>query len=418
MTDLPLTELALAISLDLQEQSWQSSQIATGSPAGRWQLYLNQLCLEALLPWLQAELEPEAQVWPSRSAAATLWRVVNGTAITLGAKRLVLIPDKCLETDALRVPQEWIDVPSWSGDYYVAVQMNAEGDGLRVWGYATHAQIKQGDYDPTDRAYHLPALQMVCDLNALAVVRQLNPQEQTQAVIAPVAALNNAELSACCAQLAQPTPRLELPLGTWNAFLERPDRASQLDQIFAAPAPPPGLIATPATSLGQWFDGLFGDTWQAIESLMDTQPNLALSFRKLVADDAQINGSLATKVRRVKLLPIESNGLEQRVLLMLSLEREVDGRVGVRVQLLPAEGLRPTSGQRALPADLQLSLLSVSGAVVQSVAVQSPDLSPAQSPPKSQNGYIRLKLFRCAPGTRFAIQVATPGFSVIEPFVS
>jgi Protein of unknown function (DUF1822) len=417
LLDLTLTELTLAIELDVQERSWQASQIeAAQSTAGSgWQIYLNQLCLETLLPWLQDEPEPEAQVWPDRAAAATLWRVVNGTALTLKAdtteqrfKRLVLIPDKSLETDALRVPQEWVDLPSWSGDYYLAVQVNPEGDALRVWGYATHEQLKQGEYDPSDRAYILPALQMVTDLNALWVVRQLNPQEPTQAAIAPIAAMSDAELTAFRPQSGT-TPRLNLPLPQWNAFLERADRASQLDAIFTAPSPK----ASAPTQLSQWFDGLFANTWEAIDALLGSQPDLALSFRKAVqADDPQF--SLQTKVRRAKLLPLAA---DQRVLLLLSLEHEADGRIGVRVQLLPADRAQP------LPIDLQLLLLSGSGNVVQSVAVPSPAQRSAQSPDPdnlapNSDAYIRLKLFRCAPGTRFAIQVATPGFSVIEQFVS
>jgi Protein of unknown function (DUF1822) len=157
---------------------------------------------------------------------------------------------------------------------------------------------------------------------------------------------------------------------------------------------------------------LFTHTWEAIESLMGSQPDLALSFRKAVqADEPQFN--LQTKVRRVKLLPLAS---DQRVLLLLSLESEPDGRIGVRVQLLPGDRAQP------LPTDLQLLLLSGSGKVVQSVAVQSSAQSLEQSADpdlvQTPDGYIRLKLFRCAPGTQFAIQVATPGFSVIEQFVS
>src|SRR5579883_2284409 len=153
---VPPTQLVLEIPAAIQEESWQQSQLCS-TPQGCWTAYLNQMCLKTLLPWLQEEI-PEAAIWLNGGAIASGWDVVNGSAITIATQRLVLIPDKSLEADELRVPQEWIDTPRWAGDYYLAVQVNPEGDWLRVWGYTTHEQLKtQGHYDADDRTYCLNA---------------------------------------------------------------------------------------------------------------------------------------------------------------------------------------------------------------------------------------------------------------------
>jgi len=31
------------------------------------------------------------------------------------------------------VPQEWVDIPEWAADYYLAVQVNPDSGWLRIW---------------------------------------------------------------------------------------------------------------------------------------------------------------------------------------------------------------------------------------------------------------------------------------------
>ena len=93
--DIPLTQLGLEISTTVQAQSWNQGKQALIS-GSYWQVYINQMTLEAFLPWLKTEYESRAQVWPEDVSIVPLWQIVNGTGITLdplGAteKRLVLI---------------------------------------------------------------------------------------------------------------------------------------------------------------------------------------------------------------------------------------------------------------------------------------------------------------------------------------
>lgn len=373
------TEIWLDVPLTVRDQSWQQMQTLS-SAQSRWTVYLNHLCLHTFLPWLQAEYAPQASVWTGGVDLPQLWRWVNGTVLNLGNKRLVLIPDKSIETHELVVPQEWIDIPALAGDYFLAVQIAPEGDWLRIWGYATHAQLKtQGQYDADDRTYTINALQMITDLDAFWVARQLCPNETTQAAIAPLPAIAPAQSENLLQRLSHAvSPRLELPFTLWGALLEQPDWRQRLA----------GAAAAPAVQLRQWFQDMVTDAWQTIDSLLGSQPNLAFQFRQSQTE---------TEVRRVR--PIElSTG--ETLLLVVALTAETDDRIGIRVQLFPQ------SSEAFLPAGLTLSLLTANGSAVQTVQAQ-PD-----------NSSIQLKRFRCPVGTSFSIAVSIEAFRFVEEFIS
>lgn len=369
---VPPTQLWLEVSADIQDQSWQQSQTCL-NPSGRWNIFLNQVCLSTFLPWLQAEYSPEATL----ATVPSSWELVNGTAINLDTKRLILIPDKSVDTREFHVPQEWIDIPQWAGDYYLAVQVNPDGEWLRIWGYTTHEQLKnQGSYDPQERTYSLDANQMIEDLNVLWVVRQLYPEEQTQTAMPPLPDLSTAQVDNLWQRLSNPAitnPRLELPFEIWGALLAKSQQ----------PQPTSALV-----NLRQWLQNTLTNSWQTVETLLGKQPDFAFSFRQ--ADD-----TAEQSIQRVKVIDLPSG---QTIVLMLTLTLETDGRVGIRVQLSPRErGIY-------LPENMRLELISSSGQVVQSVEARETDNS------------IQLKRFRCPQNTRFSLQVILDDFSFVEEF--
>lgn len=395
---VPPTQLMLEVASEVQAQSWQQSQ-ASVPLNGRWNIYLNQICLHTFLPWLQEEYAPQAKAWMDDASFANLWQVVNGVAISVDTKRLVLIPDKSLDNREIRVPQEWIDIPGWAADYYLAVQVNPEGDWIRVWGYTTHQELKaHAEYDTSDRTYCLDAIHMVEDLNVLWVVRQLNPDEPTKADISPLPTLTPTQVEEVIHRLANSAlaaPRLELPFELWGALLEREDWQQQLDRLWqqeSARAEFPAATAKPV-HLSQWFQNVFDETWQAIEQLLGTEPEFAFNFRQ--AQD--VTDSL---IRRVKLIQLPTQQGGEALLLVLSLGTESDGRMNVRVQLYPVDR------RGYLPANLHLTLLSDSETIIQSV----------QS--REQDDCIQLKRFKCPPGKEFMIQVAVADFCFTEQFMS
>ncbi|MEP0919359.1 DUF1822 family protein [Leptolyngbya sp. DQ-M1] len=372
-----ITQLELQISAAIDHRAWQHSQ-RYSMPKAQWTAYLNQVCLETVLPWLQAE-------YASRSTASlTAWDLIQGCAIEWNEKRLVLIPEKSFDTSELRVPQEWIDVPSWVGDYYLAVQINPDESSLRIWGYTTHAQIKAlGQYDSSDRAYSLNAQFLVQDMAVLWVMRQLYPTELTRVEVTELPSVAETQAENLLQRLATvEQPRLEIPFTMWGSLLETRSWRERLHQLRQGRNP----NTTVATNLRQWLENSFTAGWSAIEAWLNPE-ELAFSFRQ--TEIVELTG-----VRRVK--PLEF--AEQTVLLMLALAPEADGRVSIRVQLRPAER------SQCLPMGLSLSLVSASGDVVQSVQAREQDNS------------IQLQRFKCPAGTEFSLQVALGNAVLTEAF--
>ncbi|MBD2413825.1 hypothetical protein FACHB389_24290 [Nostoc calcicola FACHB-389] len=216
------TDLILEIPAATQNQAHIHSQ-SFSNPTSGYQGYINELCLGTLLQWLQEDFTPQAKVWPSSTVLSSFWELVNGTAITLNATRLILVPSETIDLSELRVPQEWVDIPSWVGDYYLAVQVEADEGYVRVWGYCTHAQLKaRGNYDAGDRTYSLDADNIINDINILGVARQLCPEEPTRSAIEEIETLPQPQAQNLIARLGNPeilTPRLAVSFQLWAGLI-------------------------------------------------------------------------------------------------------------------------------------------------------------------------------------------------------
>ncbi|WYL96008.1 MAG: DUF1822 family protein [Gloeotrichia echinulata IR180] len=212
------TDLILEIPTNRQNQSTFHAHSSS-----RYQAYINELCLSAVLPWLQEDFTPQAKVWPTTTALPSFWELVNGTAVTLDGKRFILVPSEIIDIDELRVPQEWVDLPTWAGDYYLAVQVEPDDGYVRVWGYCSHAQLKnQGSYDPGDRTYALDA-DFITDITVLAVEQAFCTTEPTDIPILEIPILPQTQAQNLITRLANPEiliPRLAIPFPLWAGLME------------------------------------------------------------------------------------------------------------------------------------------------------------------------------------------------------
>lgn len=367
-------------------QSWQQSQ-SISIPGNRLQAYFNQVCLQTVLPWLQetSEIEP---IVDSRNSLA-FWEMVNGSVIVLGTTRLIFIPTEAMDRSELRVPQEWIDIPSWVGDYYLAVEVDADEQCLNIWGYATHQMLKsEGNYDASDRTYYLDGNNLIQDMTVFWVMQQL-PGEPTRTEIPALPVFSPAEAETLIQQLgdsAVALPRLEIPFVQWGALLEHPHWLEQLCQQRTQISTT--QVQTPV-NLSQWWQNIFEAGWQAIEDLFAPQPDLAFNFRQ--------TNATPTQVRRGKQIQL---GAEfPAVLLVMVLETEADERIRIGIQI------HPQSGAVYLPANLRLELLSMTGEVLQSVQAGS------------TSNYIQLRRFKSPAGAQFRLQVGIEDAFCYEDFI-
>ena len=386
----------LEIPAEVHRESWQPQSLET---SGHWQAYLNQVCLKTILPWLQETIGQQPVIHSPETPA--FWELVNGSAIELNTLRLIVVPTEAMDTSELRVPQEWVDIPDWVGDYYLAVEIDTDEQMVHVWGYTTHAQIKtQGHYDPIDRTYTVTGKALIQDMAVFWVMQQVTP-EPTRVDVPALPSLPAADAEALIQQVRRSDtgwPQLEIPFSQWGALLQddrwlqrlcqvQPiDQAQQSDQIQQVPQPE---VAQRLVQLSQWWQNQFETGWQAIADLFSAEPDLAFSFRR--EDDSQ------PSIQRAKQLQLGS-GLPD-VILAIAVEPEPDERLRIGVQVLPLQGTA------YLPANLRLVMQSTAGETLQSVAASD------------QSNYIQLRRFKCSPGTAFRLLVIVADVSVTEEFV-
>jgi Protein of unknown function (DUF1822) len=388
-----LTEFVLPLPETVLQQAWQQSQAAY-SPENQWRRYLHHLCLATLLPWIQAEEVPGAIAFPAIADRTTLAEFLPGAAIALGDKRLILIPSLSLDQRDWRVPQEWVDLPGWAGDYFAAVRVDLDEGELQVLGYATHEMVKtKGIYDGGDRTYQLDMLTLIPDLNSLWVVQQLNPTEVTQVAIDPLPSLSPAQATDWLQQLRSvPDPRLAAPFGVWGCLLVQDDWRQQLydlrqtAQARSAESQSPVQLAL--TQLQQWFHEQWSSDWQSVNAF-------ALEAIALRDEGSGDKANLPT-AKRVKVLRFA----ELAVLMLLQISLEPDRRLMIRIQL------RPLDRTQCLPSNLVLQLLSDQGEVLQQVETRDRDDA------------IQLRRFRCPIGTHFQVQVQLADEHLTEDFVA
>lgn len=90
-------------------------------------------------------------------------------------------------------------------DSDLAVQVNFDDRWLRVWGYATHQQLKnEGRYNEVERTYSLEREDLIEDLNIIWVRQKLCAEELENLLspTSPLPSLSSAEVEKLLAQMS------------------------------------------------------------------------------------------------------------------------------------------------------------------------------------------------------------------------
>jgi Protein of unknown function (DUF1822) len=366
-----------------QKEAWQQSQ-RHATPSSRWNAYLNQICLDAILERIRAEHTPEASSWLDATRMSSVWEFVNGSAITVGNKRLVLIPTETIDDGELEVPQEWVDIPSWIGDYYLVVQLRPEGDYFRVWGYTTHAELKsEGNYEAGDRVYCVHGEDLSDDMNSLWVKCQFYPEAETIAPVKQLPELPATQAENLIQRLSNSSvafPRLAVPFTLWGGLLENAKWRHNLYQHRL------GVVSQPIVRLGEWLQGRFEDVWQSPQQAWRSPTELNAS---------NLNPTFV--VNRVKVLNFSTESSSENIELRVGLTpiNETEVNIGVLVS--------PTGDRVSLADDIQVRLLDEAGNEVG----------------KASAGVTKTIQFdfNCHQGEEFGLEITCCEQSITETFV-
>ncbi len=353
---LALDTLYMEVDSHQQARAWQQSR-TLATPASRWRAYLNQLGLSTLTSWLKAEgiVAKPAIASPLLS---TVWELVTGSALTCQGARLIVLATEAVDSDELRVPQSWVDIPSWAGDYYLLLQVNPddgpedgpENNWVRFSGFATHQTLKaKGSYDWRDRTYSLDNTHLTDDLNVLLVAQDLYPEAIKRTALAPLPTLSTAQARQLIARLGNDSllePRLAVGFEQWGALVANGGWRRQLaEQRWGRTQP----------SVPQWLrSGLAQVGDQLIPRIAEQLGWQQMSYQTVAAArDAEAVSAQAVLCREIE---IEGEAYTLQVMPLLAGENawrfeltRVAGQIplGVSLELL-SEDLQPFAENQAI----------------------------------------------------------------------
>ena len=345
---------------------------------------LNQLCLTKFQVYLD-EQEIEHSLSFSLDELSTIWDVVTGCALQVGVTRLILIPSDNLDRDGLRIPQEWVDLPNWLGDYYLGVQIDLDAGLMNIWGFAAHQTIKdKGEYREIDRTYHLDSGELVGNLEILWLATDLALNERAIVAEIPTPSLDTALDK--IRQLSIPSaysPRSKLTFPEWGAILNNPTLRSQLHETRLHRA---AIAQTPVASfsLVDWVRNEFTNTITAGWQNLQTAQSMTLS------------ANVSETVNRAKLINLQLELQQQTVVLLIGVVPENNERMRVVVQVYPS------AAARCLPPQLQLSYLDGDGFILRQVTARNND------------NFIQLPAYTCPIGTELNIQLKLNDSRIVE----
>ena len=267
-------QLWLKITEEIQQKYWQRSQLYS-NPTSRCQAYLNELCLQTFMPWLEGWLEEDNESnLIDKNYLADIWEFVNGTVINLGQTKIALIPSETTDIEEFDIPQEWVDIPQWQADYYLAVQVNldlCDQAWMRVRGYVSYQKLKdKGEYEASDRSYYISEEDLEADITE--ILSYPEPVAQTKQELVTQTELSLATANQLLDRLGNSSvyyPRLAIPFPQWAMLVTNSQWRKKLSEKRNEPAQV-SPFSSQAVNLRQWLDQVVStieEGWQTVETL-------------------------------------------------------------------------------------------------------------------------------------------------------
>ena len=363
------------LALPTDQTCWQRSK-SISDPAARWRSYVHQLGLKALTVWFEEEFEQTPAPWPNADPF-DVWYVVDGLMLLLGDIRIVVILSETISAAELNVPQEWVDLPELSADYYIAAHVDVDNQRLALWGYTTHSLLRERSaYDAVERKYFLGDIDLIQDFSTFLLAQPPNRPTPLHQLVS----MSTAHLESLVQSLAYvPEPRLELPFNQWGTIFSSDRWREQLYQLSQTAA---------CVSIEDWLENIFEQGWQPLGSLLSQSSTP--TFRSTAGGTAVL-----TCGKKIFL-----NTSPDDLLLMFSVDIEANKRRNIRIQLYP-------SGDTILPSNVMLALeLSETGELLKTVKAGEHD------------DYIQIPPFRCSAGQRLRVHIQLADSICQEEFVS
>ena len=235
------------------------------------QVDLNQLCISPVKQWAIEAIDLDVQsafpcLFRESENLEFISKLVNGFVLEIGNTRIVFIPSDAIDIAEFEVPQEWVDLPNWAASYYVPIRVDLEHQYLHLWGFISHADLKdKAQLDRIFRNYHIAAEDTIANLNLLqeyCEIQALDTAIFTQSALKPLDTFSPIDAAGLIQQLHQRnsrfSPRLDLPFIQWGAILNEPQWLGQ--------------YLNPETDLSMWWESTklaICDGWESIDNFIN-----------------------------------------------------------------------------------------------------------------------------------------------------
>lgn len=309
------------------------SSSLTANPLYSWQAYLNSLALLGFEEWLRERL---SAIVISRDTS------VIETAGYLKLDKFIFcaIATEHLLDEVTSIPQAVVEQPELAAHFYVLLEVLEEEEEVIVRGFLPYHQLiglKNNLKLFIDEGYYqIPLSTFDMEPNHLLTYQHY------------------VEVS-----------EFALPVAD-NIITQVSDNLSE-------------LASKTTTKLSKWFEEVVDEAWQTIDSVTNPELNLAFSTR-----------SVEKETKKAKVIDLGIDNGSKKVALVVNISPDkivtISEKINVSVQLYPM------SGEKFLPQNIKLILISKAGKILQEVTS------------RVQDNYIQLKPFKGEPGKRFSIQ--------------
>lgn len=288
-------------------------------------------------------LKERIQKQPVTRDTNTIQAVGN---LNVGDFKLSVIATEHLLDEVVNIPQDAIDKSEMAAHFYVVLEVLEEEEQVIIRGFMRYDQLinyrNSFNLQIRDGCYKLPLEEFDTEPNHLLYY----------------------------SRYLEPTA-IPLPIVSNKRVEENLQR----------------YLKQTRTVLSHWLQDICDESWLSFDTLISPEANLAFSTRRIMAG-----------TNRGKIIDLGMQLGNQTLALLVNITPDAEDKLGILVQL------HPTNGERYLPHNVKLTLLSKAGKTLQEVSSRRED------------NYIQLKPFKGEAGKQFSIEVSLLDISVREDF--
>jgi Protein of unknown function (DUF1822) len=257
--DTPIDEIKIQLTDKIKAEILQETNQLSNKVAS-FRGYLNLLVRKTFISWLNLMLKTNFSDTVNLEDNLSIWEFVNGNAIDINGSRLILIPIETQDKTEFSIPEEWLKIPDWIGNYYLAVEVNLAENYLNFAGYTSYEDVKTyGKLDSFNHCVDFPYECLENDVSLITLEYQYG--WDTIPKILPLPILSSKIKEKLCQEIQDNlSPRLLVNFPQWLSLISDSKIRYQL------------FSNRQSINLSQWFKGEMQSTltkgWQTLTELM------------------------------------------------------------------------------------------------------------------------------------------------------